>query len=175
MNLFETIKTGHLIGKYLTGKESKEEQVELKTWINKSSDNQKIFNNLKDERNIADSIDEFETLNKELAWKRYMERLDAISLRKILFRWKFAAAFFFLIGCAGILGYLNKESVAPLSANESYTTVSTNNGQNSKVILPDSSVVWINSGTNVIIQYQLCSSQSYNQINRTGLFPDCQK
>ena len=141
MNLFESIKTGHLIGKYLTGKESKEELGQLKTWINKSSDNQKFFNSLKEEKNIADSIDEFEIFNKELAWKRYMERVDTLSLRKIILWWKFAAIFFFLVGCAGILAYLDKESVASLTTNETYTTIFTNKGQNSKIILPDSSIV----------------------------------
>lgn len=149
MNLFESIKTGQLIGKYLTGKESKEELCQLKTWIKKSSGHQMLFNSLKEENNIVDSIDEFEIINKELAWKRYMEHLEALSLQKILGWWKFAAVFFFMVGCAGVLAYLNKEATAPLASNtnDTYTTVSTRNGQNSKVILPDSSVVWINSGT----------------------------
>ena len=161
MNLLESIKIGHLIGKYLTGKESKEERVQLKTWINENTDNQELFNSLKEEKNIADSIDEFETYNMELAWQKYMERIDALSLRKILFRWKFAAIFFLLIGCAGILAYLTNESIAPLAPNDTYTTVSTNKGQNSKVILPDSSVVWINSGTT------LSYNTNFAVLNRT--------
>ncbi len=147
MNLFESIKTGHLIGKYLTGKESTEELGELRAWIDKSSDNRKLFNSLKEEKTIADSIEEFETYDKHYAWKRYMERLDALSLQKILIWWRYAAVFFFLIACGGILAYLNKETTPQLATNDSYTTISTNNGQKSKVTLPDSSIVWINSGT----------------------------
>jgi ferric-dicitrate binding protein FerR (iron transport regulator) len=145
MNLFESIKTGNLIGKYLAGKETKEEQIQLQTWINESDDHRKLFNSLKKEGNIADSIDEFETFNREQAWRRYTERVHALSLQKLLSRWRIAAVFFFLVGCAGILAYLNKEGAA-LMAN-TYTTVATSNGQSSKIFLPDSTVVWINSGT----------------------------
>jgi len=147
MNLFESIKTGHLIGKYLTGKESAEELGKLKTWINTSDGNRKLFNSLKEEKNIAESIDEFETHDKERAWKKYMDHLDSLSHQRILIWWKVAAVFFFLIACAEIFAYLNKETPPELATNDSYTTISTNNGQNSKVVLPDSSVVWINSGT----------------------------
>jgi ferric-dicitrate binding protein FerR (iron transport regulator) len=137
MNLLESIKIGHLIGKYLTGKESNEELGHLKAWINESNDHYKLFNSLKEGKNIADSMDEFGTFNKERAWKRYMARIEILSIRKKLTLWKVAAVFFFL----------NKGNVSPLAINNTYTTVSTNNGQNSKVLLPDSSVVWINSGT----------------------------
>lgn len=166
MNLLKSIKTGSLVGKYLRGKESKEELVQLKNWLNEDSSHQRLFNKLKEEKNIGSSIEEFETYNKEVAWKRYMERVDALSLRKILFRWKFAAAFFFLIGCTGILAYINEERVIPLASNENCTTVSTNNGQNSKVILPDSSVVWINSGTT--LSYNTNFSVHNRTIKLTG-------
>lgn len=179
MNLFESIKTGTLVGKYLTGKESEEEYKELKTWINESSDHQMLFNSLKEEKNIGHSIEEFEAINKELAWKRYMERVDGLSLRRILLRWKFAAIFFFLIGCAGILAYLYKESDALLAPDGIYTTVSTNNGQSSKVILPDSSVVWINSGTTLLYNSDFAihkrmiklTGQAFFQIARNEQIP----
>jgi transmembrane sensor len=148
MSLFESIKTGQLIGKYLAGKESREDLDTLDKWINQSVDNQKLFNLLKEEKNMADSFDEFEAVNKEIAWKSYMEKVENLSLRRLIARWKFAAVFFFLVGCSGILGYLIKENAGKFqAASESFTTVSTNYGQNSKVILPDSSVVWIDSGT----------------------------
>ena len=147
MKLFESIKTGHLIGKYLTGKESTEELGELKTWIESNSNNRKLFNSLKEEKAIADSVEEFETHDKEYAWNRYMERIDSLSRQRMLTWWKVAAVFFFLISCGGIFAYLTKETTSPLASNGNYTTISTNYGQNSKVVLPDSSVVWINSGT----------------------------
>ncbi|MFA5329584.1 MAG: FecR domain-containing protein [Prolixibacteraceae bacterium] len=148
MKLFKSIEIGQLLGKYLTGKEYKEEFSTLQEWINQNDENRKLFKSLKEEKNMADSFDEFEAINKEIAWKRYVAHVDNLSLRKLINWWKFAAVFFFLIGCAGVLGYLvEKNNLLPLKANENFTTISTNYGQNSKVILPDSSVVWVNSGT----------------------------
>ncbi len=147
MSLFESIKVGQLIGKYLAGKESREDLGTINEWTGQRVDNQKLFDSLKEERNLADSLAEFETINKQLAWKRYLVQIDNLSLRKLIGWWKFAAVFFFLMGCTGILVYLVKEnSISPV-INETYTTISTNYGQNSKLILPDGSVVWVNSGT----------------------------
>ena len=166
MNLFESIKIGHLTGKYLTGKESTEELGELKTWIDKSGDNRKLFNSLKEEKAIADSIEEFETHDKDYAWKRYMERIDSLSRQRMLIWWRVAAVFFFLVASGGIFAYLNKETAPLVAVNDSYTTISTSYGQNSKVVLPDSSVVWINSGTT--ISYNSNFSVNERSIKLTG-------
>lgn len=147
MNLFESIKTGSLIGKYVTSRETPDESEELHAWFDESIDNKELFNSIKDDKAIASAIEEFETHNKEQAWSRYQEKLAYLSFRKILFRWRVAAVFFFLISCAGILGLVSKEWKTYFSTEEMYTTISTGNRQNSKVTLPDSSVVWINSGT----------------------------
>ena len=167
MNLSESIKTGQLIGKYLAGKESKDEQVQLKTWIDQSSDHERLFNTLKEEKNIAVSVEEFESYNKESAWKNYMERVDALLVRKMMYRWRVAAIFFFLVSCAGVLTYFNKVNVPSLPAGDNtYTTVSTNNGQSSRVTLPDGSVVWINSGTT--LSYNTNFSALTRSIKLTG-------
>lgn len=146
MSLFESIKTANLIGKYLAGKENEEERGQLKDWINKSDQNQTLFDSLKEEKNIANSIEEFDSIQKDIAWKRYNERIKTLSLQKLMSRWRIAAVFFFVMGCTGLLAYLANNKVEP-EALESFTTVSTNNGQSSKILLPDSSLVWINSGT----------------------------
>lgn len=152
MNLFETIKTGALIGKYITGKESAGESDRLKAWLGESPEHQTLFNRLKNEKEIASAIKEFDAYDKDQAWRLYMEQIAAISLRKTLIRWKVAAVFFFLIGCAGILNYLIDTGTnlsLPFPSGELHTTVSTASGQNSKIVLPDSSVVWLNSGTTI--------------------------
>lgn len=149
MNLFEAIKAGTLIGKYITGKESREESGQLQGWLQEDPGHQKLFEQMSNEKKIVETITKFESHDKESAWKRYLEQVAARSLQRVLFRWKVAAVFFFLVGCAGVLAYLNvKSGLAPLDfSGKRYTTVSTAAGQNSKIVLPDSSVVWLNSGT----------------------------
>lgn len=166
MNLFDQIKIGQLIGKYLTGKESKQENSELTEWVNQSEDNQRLFDSIIQEKNIAEAIDEYETYDKELAWKRYLEHIDSLSLRSSLVWWKIAATFFFLISCAGVLAYLSKSNDQPVASNENFTTVTTNLGQNSKVILPDSTVIWLNSGTT--LSYNTNFAVSSRKINLKG-------
>lgn len=179
MNLLESIKIGSIVGKYLGGKESKEELALLRIWLGRASKNQEIFNKLKEEKNIGEAIEAYETYNKELAWERYRQRVTALTFRNVLFRWKVAAVFFFLVGCAGILSYINNEWLTPSTSDNTFTTISTNNGQNSKIILPDSSVVWISSGTtlsyntNFSVKNRLIklSGQAFFQVARNEEIP----
>jgi transmembrane sensor len=147
MNLNGSIKTGSLIGKYLAGKESEKEAAQLRDWLNEGDENRKLFDSLKEKRNIGGALEEYEAHNTEMAWQRYLDRIGELKLRKLLIRWKVAAIFFFVIGCAGILTMLIQGNGLLQGREELYTTVSTQNGQNSKIVLPDSSVVWVNSGT----------------------------
>jgi ferric-dicitrate binding protein FerR (iron transport regulator) len=179
MDLLKSLKTGRLIGKYITGKETDEEMNQLKSWIKQSDSNSQLFNKLNDRDNIADSIEEFESYNKALAWKSYAQKIDNLHLRKINFRWKLVAIFFFLIGCAGIFAYLNKAINYKLAPDDNFTTISTSNGQNSKIILPDSSVVWINSATTLTYNTNFAtrnriiklSGQAFFQIARNEQMP----
>jgi len=159
MNLFESIKTGSLIGKYLTGKETEAELVQLRSWIKESAENQKKFLSIKNEKSIASEIEVYEKHDKDIAWKNYMDRIAMMSIRKVLIWWKVAAVFFFLVGCGGVIAFMTQRTGTTLEANEAYTTVSTINGQNSKIILPDSSVVWINSGTTLSYNSNFAAKQ----------------
>lgn len=186
MKLNETIKTGNLIGKYLTGKETETDREQIKNWLKEDEKNQKLFKNLKSEKEIVGSIEEFENYNKELAWKRYLEQLKAISLQKILFRWKIAAVFFFVVASAGVLSYMNNQFRLQNPSDQLFTTVATTNGETSKVVLPDSSIVWINSGTTLSYNANFgihnrnikLNGQAYFQVKRNEsipLFVDCNK
>ncbi len=62
---------------------------------------------------------------------------------------KYVAVFIFAIAISSLFFYLRQnEPYGDLRA-ESYTTAIAENGQISKLILPDSSVVWLNSGTQI--------------------------
>ena len=147
MKLPETIKLGSFIGKYLLGKETEEETGFIKSSLNENPGYHKIFQELKDKKQIGSAIEAFENFNKDLAWQRYMARVSALSFKKVLLRWQIAAIFFFIVGISGVVAFLNVETFNMETAGKLDTTVTTPPGQNSKIVLPDSSVVWLNSGT----------------------------
>jgi ferric-dicitrate binding protein FerR (iron transport regulator) len=71
--------------------------------------------------------------------------------RSVLFpHWlKYAAVFLLLAGVFSVFFYLRSDRTIPGKSSTKYTSVIADNGQISKVILPDSSVVWLNSGTKI--------------------------
>lgn len=62
---------------------------------------------------------------------------------------KYAAVFVIAIAISSIFFYLTENWAHSDSSVESYTTAIAENGQISKLILPDSSIVWLNSGTQI--------------------------
>ena len=62
---------------------------------------------------------------------------------------KYAAVFILAIAVSSLFFYLKQNGPRPDLNVESYTTAIAENGQISKLILPDSSVVWLNSGTQI--------------------------
>ena len=184
MKLHETIKTGEAIGKYLTGKETEEERERIEQWITQNEKNPDFFRNLKKEREIVGAVDQYEKYNKENAWRTYINRIASISLRRSLLRWKVAAVFFFLLASAGVISYFANQTKGNLVSSQVYTTVTTNNGQTSKITLPDHSVVWVNSGTTFSYNSDFglrnrdikLSGQAYFQVERNEKIPlivDC--
>ncbi|MEL7588329.1 MAG: FecR domain-containing protein [Prolixibacteraceae bacterium] len=168
MNLIDIIKTGTLIGKYFTGKENTAESVQLKNWLREDPDLLKIFRELEDEKTLASAIRALDSYDRDHAWRNYLGKIAAVSLRRALVRWKAAAVFFFIVGCAALLA-LFKANTEPGAGNASpalYTTVSGTNGQRSKITLPDSSIVWLNAETT--LSYNNDYAVSSRDIKLTG-------
>ncbi|MEL7589019.1 MAG: FecR domain-containing protein [Prolixibacteraceae bacterium] len=79
---------------------------------------------------------------------------------------KYAAVFILAIALGFLLFYLKHDQYHPDSYVESYTTAIAENGQISKLILPDSSVVWLNSGTQ--IKYSTDFAKKRREISLEG-------
>lgn len=90
------------------------------------------------------------------------KRKTIVSLPSFL---KYAAVFIIAIGMTSLFYYFKSENFNPSPAPH-FNTVIAENGQISKVILPDSSVVWLNSGTQ--INYRSDFSVSDREISLTG-------
>lgn len=142
MSTLESTKKGEIVGRYLAGKESEDDRRELKNWLDEDEANRELFHEINNEKNISSAIELFDSFNVYAAWKKYMHTHALSSYRKTIIRWQVAAVFFFLVGCGGVIAYLTTTT-----GERSFTTVSTNKGQNSKVTLPDGSIVWVSSGT----------------------------
>lgn len=78
----------------------------------------------------------------------------------------YAAVLLVIIGLASLFYYNQNFINRPDSKNLSYSSVIVENGQKSKIILPDSSIVWLNSGTT--ISYNNDFAMENRDIHLTG-------
>lgn len=139
-----------IITKYLEGKATELEQAKLLQWL-------RIKKNKFDFHRLSlvwkNSLDENQFPgNGEESWNKIQTQLLQKSFkgwqssRKMNQFFRYAAILFFVISI-GSLAYffVNKEESLP----EYYTSVMAENGQISKVELPDGSMVWLNSGSEI--------------------------
>lgn len=148
-NLHKFIKLGQYIGKYLTNSESDKEKEILDSWLDENSENKELLNSVNSNESLVQEFEIMDLFNREQALKRFKEKVLLKSKVRALIRWRIAASIFVLAGIISILYFLSGDS-EPSKINEKsnfYTSVSTEGGQRSKVVLPDSSIVWLNSGT----------------------------
>ena len=139
-----------IITKYLRGKCSNDEQNELLHWIRKD-EHLSEFQQIKEDWNDevvketvpSEFIDDWRTIQN-----RMMEELQESVQRKqrALNFFRYAAILLVLIAIPAFLYFQTfNQQTNPLV----YTTVAADYGQISKVVLPDSTVIWVNSGSTI--------------------------
>lgn len=146
-NLHKSITIGQFIGRYLTNSESAREKEILDSWIIENSENKDFLNSIQSNKELVREYELMDLFNKKAAWERFRDKVLLQSKTRALVRWRIAASIFILVGIIGILYFLSVDSSKINERADLYTSVFTENGQRSKVVLPDSSVVWLNSGT----------------------------
>jgi transmembrane sensor len=136
--------------KYFEGRATKVEQVKLLAWLRlkkNSADFHKfrlMWRNSLDEQQFSEGSGEsWNKIQAVLLQKSYNRWQEA---RKVKQFFRVAAIFFFVISL-GSLAYFFINPVKQLP--ETYTSVLAENGQISKVELPDGSLVWLNSGSKI--------------------------
>jgi len=153
--------------RFLNGEMSLNERRELEAWINENEKNKKYFEDIRSLYEAAHKeLNEIAGTDKE--WERFTQRVVNDIRKKpdvlqVLIR---VAAilllpvvglgiFYFYAGNSGDTSYSNKKLtvVAPL-------------GQKSKVILPDSTVVWLNSGSK--LSYISYTENSKRKVDLSG-------
>ena len=156
-----------IVTKYLEGRATEEEQKVLLEWM-RNKKNRIVFNSYSLE--WRNSLDEKQfSGNSEESWNKIQAQLLQKSFmgwqssRKMNQFFRYAAILFFVISI-GSLAYFFVGQEKPLP--EYYTSVVAENGQISKVKLPDGSLVWLNSGSE--ITYSNYFALNNRDINLSG-------
>lgn len=169
-----------IITKYLAGLATAGEQKKLLVWL-RQEDNLIVFNSLKLEwKNGLDN--EQLPAGSEKSWNMIQDQL----LQNSFGRWRssrrmnqffrIAAIFFFAISAGSAVFFLTNQQVP---GPEYYTSVMAENGQISKVELPDGSMVWLNSGSEISYNNSFAannrnitlSGEAYFQITKNEEIP----
>ncbi|BBE17130.1 anti-sigma factor [Aquipluma nitroreducens] len=139
-----------IITKYLRGKSSTEEQNELLHWIRKE-EHLCEFQQIKEDWNdevMKESVPAEFVNDWASIQNRMMEELQESVQRKqrALNFFRYAAILLVIIAVPAFLYFQSfNQQTNPLA----YTTVAADYGQISKVVLPDSTVIWVNSGSTI--------------------------
>ncbi len=145
--------------RFLNGEMSLKERKELVKWILEGERNLKYFNDIKAVYEaVHNELNSIAGTNKE--WERFLKRIERERRKKT--NWlgvitKAAAILLLPVMALGLSFYFNASTLEKGLQAEKLVVI-TPKGQKSKVILPDSTVVWLNSGTQL----------SYSNFNKEG-------
>lgn len=155
---------------FLAGSIPEEDLQQLNSWINKSDENRKYFNSLKDSWIITGEKNSEMIMSTAESWTRFRLRLNqgesgsgSGNLRKFNYRKyvKLAASWLLIFGSGSLVTWLisrQPEETAPLGK---MIEISTPLGAQSMIKMPDSSMIWLNAGTRITY------SQDYGIRTRT--------
>lgn len=141
-----------IISKYFEGRATGKELQQLLEWL-RQKENHLEFNRLKLDWKNRLGHDQFPD-GGERSWDRLQSQLwqksyDQWQKTRKIHRFLRAAAIFFFLVSIGSLAWFFTNDPQVEGVPETYTGVITENGQISKVELPDGSVVWLNSGSKI--------------------------
>lgn len=138
----------NIITKYLDGTATTAEQAKMLLWL-RQKENRIVFNSLKldwkkgldNEQLPVGSEKSWNTIQDQLLQKSYKGWQNS---RKMNQFFRIAAIFFFVLSLGSAVYFVSNQQ-KPTA--EYFTSVVAENGQISKVVLPDGSMVWLNSGS----------------------------
>src|SRR5690554_2278881 len=136
--------------RYFEGRANDAELEELLHWL-RNKENRLVFDtyrfawkeSLESGRFPGGSDESWQRLQTQLLQKSYNKWLKT---SKMQYYFRNAAVFFCVVSLGCLIWYFtNQSQIMP----ETFINVVTENGQVSKVMLPDSSVVWLNTGSQI--------------------------
>ena len=176
------MKNSDNIVNLVTGNINPEDKKKVLSEIRTNEESKDVFYKIKAAWAVLSSTkkqQDYETERTYLVLQKKIHRKTFPFHSKIGTFLKYAAILVILIGFPTLF-YLNKQTSLPEIHKElKYTSVVADNGQISKIILPDSSIVWLNSGTTLSYNsgYAVTNrdlklnGQAYMNIKRDDLNP----
>lgn len=156
--------------KLVTGNLSREEKKKVIAGIHDKKENKELFKKVKISWAFLSSTRKLSNYEIENAYLKTHYKISGKKRKlnttlEIVF--KYAAIIVFLISLTTIY-YTNKQQFIcnDTQTELSYVSFITENGQRSKVVLPDSSIVWLNSGTT--LSYPSNFSEQNRKVNLNG-------
>ena len=160
-----------VITKYLSGSATQKEQRELLNWL-RNKKNRSVFNDIKlqwkkeiQNNNLSpDGEKNWDQVRDRLLEDSYLKWQNA---KKIQLYFKVAAVFILLVSLSGLTYYFNQKLS---KLGNFYTSVVADYGHISKVELPDGSLVWLNSGSQLKYNNQFASKNRIVQLTGEAYF-----
>lgn len=136
---------------YITGNLNADVKLGVIEEIRKDDEQVALYKKLKIAWALFSSTKKMADYDIEKSYQQLQKKIDLEEAKKHRFSFnqifKYAAIFIVVLAIP-LFFYLNSQTEQAVPMREvKYTSVVADNGQTSKIILPDSSVVWLNSGT----------------------------
>lgn len=137
------------VKKYMEGSASEEEMHKLLQWLEQN--NLAEFEHIKNEwkANLEQAETPLKTLIELDRFKSNMLKDDQLRIRKTSFLqniYKYAAILFLFLAIGSVIFY---PFISDKNRELQYSTVFADNGQVSKSMLPDGTMIWLNSGSSI--------------------------
>ena len=159
------------IKNYLSGKSSSTEQTELLKWLREET-HLSEFQTIKEEWK-EEIVGQEHSPEYRQNWTNIQDSIyggaqaELFQAKRSLRIFRYAAIFVLLISVPAIIFMMQSKSS---DKQLIYTTVAADFGQISKVILPDSTVVWVNSGSKLTYNNQFSASNRDIQLTGEAYF-----
>lgn len=136
----------NIIVKVFSGTATDDEKVRVKNWVTQSESNEKLFRDLQEIWDGTESEASRDAFNADDAIHVFLEKTCApekdrnITTKRFL---RYAAVFVLAISIPFVYWFTKQPEIT----KNTYTTIHSAYGDKTEVVLPDSSLVWLNSGS----------------------------
>ena len=142
-----------LIIVYLNGEATSEQQEQLLHWLEKSEENKCYFRSMKDVYDLGHIESDIQRSELKMQWAKFLDSILPVRQTKrrqfpVYYLLRYVAVFIIGLVCMQVYWQLTDRK----EEKNYLTKIETGVGERSKITLPDSSTVWVNS----------CSSISYD-------------